>query len=97
MKVDELIERFAPIKRRIRDEFDVAELHVFGSVAREEDGPDSDIDILVGFKSSPTFARFMDLKFFLEDMLELKVDLVTRNALRQSMKRAIEAEAKRVA
>ena len=97
MKLDELIERFAPVKRRVRDEFDVAELYVFGSVARGDAGPVSDIDILVDFRTPPTFARFMDLKFLLEDLLDVKVDLVTRKALRQSMRRAIEAEAKRVA
>ena len=97
MTLSELTERFASLKKRLRDEYDVAEIHVFGSVARGEAGPDSDIDILVDFRSPPTFARFMDLKFMLEDLLKVKIDLVTRSALRQSMRRAIEAEARRVA
>lgn len=57
-------------------------LAVFGSVARGEMGPDSDVDLLVEFESSPGFNGYMALKFYLEDLLGRKVDLVMRNALK---------------
>ena len=79
------------------DRFGVERLSLFGSVARKENRPDSDIDVLVDFKEEATFDRYMDLKFFLEDLLGSRVDLVTRNALRPSMRPAIEQEAIRVA
>jgi uncharacterized protein len=85
------------IAPRLRDEFRVSALHVFGSTARDEAGPDSDLDVLVDFASPPTFARFMDLKFLLEDELGMRIDLVTRDALRPAMKAQILAEARRVA
>jgi predicted nucleotidyltransferase len=97
MKLEEIIKILKPIEQRLHSEFDVAGLYIFGSVARGEALPTSDIDVLVDFKDSPTFAKFMDLKFFLEDMLGIRVDLVTRNALRPEMKDAIEEEAKHVA
>ncbi len=53
----------------------VKTLAVFGSVARDEARPDSDIDILVGFQGLATFNGYMDLKFFLEDLLGRPVDL----------------------
>jgi len=60
----------------------VKSLAVFGSVARGEMGPDSDVDLLVEFESSPGFNGYMALKFYLEDLLGRKVDLVMRNALK---------------
>jgi hypothetical protein len=81
---------------------DLARLHVkalalFGSIARDEARPDSDIDLLVEFDGEPSFDRFMDLKFFLEDLLKRKVDLVTRAALKPRMRRIVEREALHVA
>jgi predicted nucleotidyltransferase len=75
------------------DRFGVERLSLFGSVVREEAGPDSDIDVLVDFKEKATFDRYMDLKFFLEDLLGSRVDLVTRNALCPEMRSSIEQEA----
>ena len=77
--------------------FGVETLSLFGSVARKENRPDSDIDVLVDFREKATFDRYMNLKFFLEDLLGSRVDLVTRNALRPSMRPSIEQEAIRVA
>ena len=43
-------------------DFGVESLAIFGSVARNEAHPESDIDILVEFSEPPTFDRYMDLK-----------------------------------
>jgi hypothetical protein len=65
-------------------------------VARDEARPDSDIDLLVEFSSHPSFARYMDLKFLLEDLLGRRVDLVTPKAIRPQMRGGIEREMIRV-
>jgi predicted nucleotidyltransferase len=75
----------------------VKALALFGSIARDEARPDSDIDLLVEFDGEPSFDRFMDLKFFLEDLLKRRVDLVTRAALKPRMRRIVEREALHVA
>jgi hypothetical protein len=77
--------------------FKIQQLSVFGSVARDQDSPKSDVDILVRFIGSPTFDRYMDLKFFLEDLLGRKVDLVTEDALRAEIKEHIKKDLVRVA
>jgi len=64
----------------------VKSLSIFGSVARGEERPDSDVDILVEFKGRATFNRFMDTKFYLEEVLGRKVDLVTPQAIRPRIK-----------
>ena len=75
----------------------VASLAVFGSVARDEAGPESDVDILVEFRGAATLARFMDLKSLLESTLGRRVDLVTQKALRDRLRPGIEKDAVRVA
>lgn len=93
----------AEVLRKIQEhsgrliEFDVEQLLLFGSTARNEATPSSDIDLLVEFRGKPTFRNFMGLKEFLEETIGQKVDLVTRGALRESLLRKIELEALRVA
>ena len=64
----------------------VKSLSLFGSVARDDAKENSDIDFLVEFKEKATFDRFMDTKFFLEDLLGVKVDLVMPEAIRPRTK-----------
>lgn len=75
------------------EEFGVERLAVFGSVARDEARPDSDVDILVEFRGKATFDGYMDLKFFLESVLDRSVDLVTRKSLKSRLAPAVEKEA----
>lgn len=97
MTYDDLTLALRGLERRLREELGVAALYVFGSVARGEAAAGSDLDLLVEFESQPTFARFMDLKFLLEDTLGVRVDLGTRSALRDQLRPRIESEARRVA
>lgn len=71
----------------------VKSMAIFGSVARDEARSDSDVDILVEFQGPATFNGYMDLKFFLEDLLGRPVDLVTRKSIRPRLKARIESEA----
>jgi predicted nucleotidyltransferase len=75
------------------EQLGVESLAIFGSVARREASPTSDIDILVAFKSAPTFDQYIETKFFLEDLLGCKVDLVTQDGLKNLVKTEIEKEA----
>jgi hypothetical protein len=63
--------------------FGVAKIGVFGSFARGEERPDSDVDVLVVFqKGKKTFDNFMGTKFYLEELFRRRVDLVTEAALK---------------
>ncbi|TEU10623.1 MAG: nucleotidyltransferase [Anaerolineales bacterium] len=60
----------------------VRKLGLFGSFVREEQGVESDIDLLVEFEQGKkTFDNFMQLCFFLEDLLKRRVELVTPESL----------------
>jgi hypothetical protein len=76
----------------LKERFGVKELAIFGSVARDEAGPESDIDVLVAFQGRTHFRAFMGLQFELEEILGLRVDLVTRKALRPLTKPSIERD-----
>ncbi|MCC6668637.1 MAG: nucleotidyltransferase family protein [Polyangiaceae bacterium] len=89
--------RLSELLPTVRARFGVKELAVFGSVARGEATDASDLDLLVDFVGPATFDGFMGLKLFLEDTLGVRVDLVTRAALKPRLRPRIEAEARRVA
>jgi uncharacterized protein len=69
--------------------FGVQSLALFGSVARDEATEASDLDFLVEFEGSATFDRYMDLKFFLEDLFGKPVDLVTRRSLKPQIAESV--------
>jgi len=81
----------------MRARFGVRSLALFGSVARDEARPDSDVDVLVEFDGPTTFDRHMGLLVFLEDLLGCRVDVVTPTGLRPGHREAIEPDLVRVA
>jgi len=76
----------------IRRRFSVKALAIFGSIARDEAEHNSDVDVMVVFERKGSFDLFMDLKFYLEELLGTQVDLVTDKALRPQIRKAIEQE-----
>lgn len=83
------IREFQP---ELQKRFGVTRIGVFGSFARGEEDAESDLDILVEM-SDPTFDRYMDLKFFLEDLFQRSVDLVLADTVKPLLKPVLEREA----
>lgn len=85
-----LLRQHGPV---LQKRFGVAKIGIFGSFARGEERPESDIDVLVAFrKGEKTFDNFMGIKFYLEDLYGRKVDLVTEAALKPLIRDPILAE-----
>ena len=63
-------------------------LGLFGSFARDEARPDSDVDLLVDLDHH-TFDRYMDLKLYLEDLLGRRVDLVLADRIKPALRERI--------
>ena len=75
----------------------VLEIGLFGSFARGEQTPESDVDLLVEFTPQQhTFDSFMDLSFFLEALLGRKVELLTRESLSPYIGERILAEVEKI-
>ncbi|MFN8534004.1 MAG: nucleotidyltransferase family protein [Dehalococcoidia bacterium] len=92
MRCEEAIERLTAHAEEWRSH-GVASLAIFGSVARGEAGPDSDIDVLVRFAEPVGLFAFLRLQRRLEEVLGCRVDLVTEDALRQSFREEVLREA----
>jgi excisionase family DNA binding protein len=71
--------------------FGVRRLGLFGSCVRGEADRESDIDVLVEFRT-PSFDNYMELKYFLEGLLGHKVDLVLADSLKAQIKPKIMRE-----
>ncbi|MBI5388788.1 nucleotidyltransferase family protein [Candidatus Woesearchaeota archaeon] len=69
-------------KDYLRKKYNVKELGVFGSYVRGQQKQSSDIDLLVDFEESIGLFQFIKLEEHLTNLLGIKVDLVTRNALK---------------
>jgi predicted nucleotidyltransferase len=96
MNASEVEERLRTIAPRLR-ELSVRSLRLFGSAARGEAGPNSDIDILVEFEGSATFDGYMCLREELEAQLRSRVDRVTSRSLRPELREQLLREAVRIA
>ena len=93
MKTRQDIERIlAQEKSRLNDEFNVRGIGVFGSYARGEEQPGSDLDLLVEFDEPIGLFRYIELEEHLSELLGVTVDLVTRNTLKPLMGKGILAE-----
>lgn len=97
MRRDQAITTLRGFLPKLRRDFGVRRVALFGSTARDEARDDSDLDLLVDFETGPTFDAYMELKFFLEDRLGLKVDLVTEKGLKPRARPIVEREAVDVA
>jgi len=76
------------------EKFGVRKLWLFGSYSKEEQNEKSDIDFLVEFeRGKKNFDNYMDLKFFLEDLLGAEVDLITVEALKPRIRDSVWKEA----
>lgn len=80
--VEEIIAILRDHKEELARKFRVKELAIFGSYARGEATPESDLDLLVEFTEPPGLFRFLELERYLSELLEERVELVSRQALK---------------
>ncbi|MDP1854287.1 MAG: nucleotidyltransferase family protein [Candidatus Omnitrophota bacterium] len=76
-------------KSLLAEKYQVKKIGVFGSYVRNEQKAKSDIDVLVEFKEPIGMFEFMDLEGFLRRLLGVKVDLVSKKALKPVIGRYI--------
>jgi len=79
------------------EQFGVVSLLLFGSVARDQAGPESDVDFLVEFSKPVGLFQLAELQLFLEDILGCRVDVGTLRTLKPSLQASVLEEAVRVA
>lgn len=97
MKKQEILYKLKAQRQELVDRFGVQSLYLFGSVARDEARPDSDVDLLVEFNKPIGLFEFIELQQNLETLLGCKVDLGTKRSLKLQLKDRVLQEAIRVA
>ena len=85
MKRDEVLAIVAAHREQLQT-MGVKSLNLFGSVARDEADPDSDVDFLVEFDCPVGLFEFIEVRLFLEDLLGRSVDMGTLDALREHLR-----------
>ena len=81
-KIDQIIMKLRENKPVLEEKYNVKTLGVFGSYVRGEQKEGSDLDILVEFQEPVGLFKFMELEEFLGKNTGVKVDLVSRKALK---------------
>jgi hypothetical protein len=89
MGADELVKEKRADILRIAAQHGARNVRLFGSVARGEARPDSDIDVLVEFEPGRTLLDRIGLMQDLEDLLGCKVDVVTEKGLHRMIRQQV--------
>jgi len=86
---DEILRKLRENRERT-EKYGAGRIGLFGSYVKNEQKEGSDVDLLVEFEEDKkTFDNYMELKFFLEDLLGQKTDLVISDALKSRLKHYI--------
>jgi len=94
MALREEIQRQRDIVLGIAGRYGATNLRLFGSVARGEERPDSDVDLLIDLSPDRGFGDYLGLAEALEALLHRHVDLVLSRSLSPHFRPYVEAEAR---
>ena len=89
----ELLVIMRDLKPQIKKRFKAREIQLFGSNVRGEQREGSDIDVLVEFEEGADLFDLVGLATFLEEQLQRRVDVISKQALREELRDSILREA----
>lgn len=97
MKRDVVIQTLKRQNSELINKFGVKTLYLFGSVARDEASPTSDIDLLVEFNRPVGYFGLFALQDYLENLFNCPVDLGTSESLKPYIRERVQKELVHVA
>jgi len=92
MDKNQFIRQLGEMLPNLQKKYPIKYLGVFGSYIRNEQTPQSDLDVLVEFSKPVTLLEYVRLELELSDALGVRVDLVSKTALKPRIGRHILAE-----
>jgi len=93
LTLKQAIEKLRQNNPRLRSTFGIVEMSIFGSVARRQNKPSSDIDILISFESTPSIFVLERVRRSLREILQVRIDIVVdNNELDQNFRKHISNE-----
>jgi len=91
----DILETLKDLKPILTNDYSVSRIGLFGSFSDDSYNENSDIDLLVEFEK-PIGWRYFSLEIYLENVFKRKIDLVTKNALKEQIKDQILKQVKYV-
>ncbi|TAF77859.1 MAG: nucleotidyltransferase [Bacteroidetes bacterium] len=93
--LQEIKEKLGTVKSKLKQDYKVVSLELFGSYARNEQTENSDLDILVSFDENnyPGYLEFVKLENYLSQLVNLKIDLVPKDSIKPFLRKYILNEA----
>jgi uncharacterized protein len=76
-------------KNELKRKYGVTEIGIFGSYIKNTQNKDSDVDLLVEFEKAVDLITFVHIKNELSDLLNMKVDLIMKRALKPGIRKRI--------
>ncbi len=92
MELESIIQTLKSFEDYVREEYKADIIGVFGSYVRGEQKESSDVDILVKFLEKATLFDFVELGDFLEEKLNMKVDVVPADTVRKEIREQVMKE-----
>lgn len=89
MERENIFEKLNKIYPILKEKYYVKNMGIFGSYARGEEKEGSDLDILVEFEKTIGLFKFIELENYISDTLGIKIDLVSKKALKPRIGRHI--------
>jgi predicted nucleotidyltransferase len=93
VKKEEIIKILKDVNGEAQQKYKAQLEGIFGSFARGEENPESDVDVLVAFEKGANLLHLVGLSLFLEEKLHLPVDVAPHDAIRKEIKDNILKEA----
>jgi predicted nucleotidyltransferase len=89
MNLQERLNKLKELKSELQQKYFIKQIGIFGSYIRGEENIQSDLDILVEFYKPVDIFKFIELERILSKELNIKVDLVSKKALKPFIGRKI--------
>jgi len=91
-KIEELLELLKNHQKELKRKFGIIKIKIFGSYVKKQQTYKSDLDIIVDFKDTPGFFKFIEIEEYLSNLLGVKVDLFTEEGISPYIRKYIEKE-----
>ena len=85
----DIIQKLQSFIPELREWYGVEKIELFGSVSRDEGSENSDLDLIVKYRKRPQGRNYFSLGIYLEEVFEMKIDLVTQKEIRPELKEKI--------
>lgn len=91
-RLQEMMQKLKDAKPELETKYFVVEIGLFGSHVRNEATPDSDLDILIDYRRGLTLFKLAQLRQYLEQLLNVKVDIALKRSLKKRIGKQVLSE-----